>query len=233
MKIILTQLKWTSIPQYVKEVQHCSGALNTKSTEGQRAFMRRLIVLFYFLFIMLEVQSQTTTPGYYITQQDDTVKTNIRIRKGVFGQTSNDFIKEVEVIDSVKGSNMFTPDDIKGYGFSYEGKRYLFVSKPVKNASNKFLSPLYIGPRSSLYLYGIYSSGSGSSLPSQQVFYTFEKSDGSFLFLRNILNNKFRTQVKEFYKDNREVQAIIDSKLRYWLDLNKDLLAILVAANME
>lgn len=193
----------------------------------------RLPVLFFFLFAAMDIQSQTTTPGYYITKQDDTVKTNIRIRKGVFGQTTNDFIKEVEVIDSVKGSSKFTPDDIRSYGFSHDGKRYLFVSKPVKNGSNKFLSPLYIGPRSSLYRYGISSSGGGTSLPSQQVFYTFEKSDGSFLFLRNILNNKFRSQVKEFYKDNKEVQAIIDSKLRYWLDLNKDLLAILVAANME
>ncbi|MBC6491824.1 hypothetical protein ACFSQD_11130 [Flavihumibacter stibioxidans] len=182
---------------------------------------------------MPEAEAQTTTPGYYINKQDNTIKTNIRIRKGVFGQTTNDFLQEVEVMDSVKGSSKFSPDDIKSYGFSYDGKRYLFLSKPVKNGSNKFQSPLYIGPRSSLYLYGISSSGGGTNLPSQQAFYTFEKSDGSYLFLRDILNNKFRSQVKEFYKDNKEVQAIIDTKLKYWSDLKKDLRDILVAANRE
>ncbi|WP_290792173.1 hypothetical protein [Flavihumibacter sp. UBA7668] len=78
-----------------------------------------------------------------------------------------------------------------------------------------------MGSKSSLYQYGYYQSG-GEALPSQQNFYTFEKAAGSFIFLKNILNKKFKAKLKEFYKNSPGVQEIIDSKLKYWLDLNTE-----------
>lgn len=125
----------------------------------------------------------------------------------------------------------YFPGDINGYGFSYNGRKYVFASKPIKNWEKKFLSPLYSGPKSSLYVYGLLTTGGG--VASKQFFYTFEKPGNTYLFLRNILNKQFRSEVKEFYKDNAIVMQIIDAKLRYWLDLDKDLVEILQKANME
>jgi len=34
---------------------------------------------------------------------------------------------------------------IKGYGFSHNGYKYVFVSKPTKDGSYKFLAPVYVG----------------------------------------------------------------------------------------
>ena len=195
--------------------------------------MRHFILTFIFILSIVVVNSQSATLGYYITHKNDTITTQIKIRKGAFGQITNDFIKEVEIVDSIKGSKKFAPDDIKGYGFPYNGYQYVFVSKPIKDGSYKFLTPLFVGPKSSLYLYGIRASGGGYGLPSQQVFYTFEKSDGTYLFLRNILNKKFKSQLKEFYKYSHKTEQLIDAKLQYWLDLEKDLTEILRTFNKE
>jgi hypothetical protein len=195
--------------------------------------MKHFFLIFILIFSIAISHSQTTASGYYITQENDTVSTQIKIRKGVFGQTINDYIKEVEVVDSINGIKKFVPGDIKGYGFLYDGYRYIFVSKPIKDGSYKFLVPVFMGPKASLYQYGIRTSGGGYSFPSQQVFYTFEKPGSEYLFLRNILNKKFKSQVKDFFKDNQQVQDLIDTKLQYWLDLGKDLKEILQAANKE
>lgn len=194
--------------------------------------MKHISWVFIFICSAYYANAQSTLPGYYISLDNDTITSQIRIKKGMAGQLTNDFTEKVEVADSLKGLIKFLPEDIKGYGFSYNGHQYAFASKPVKDGSKKFLSPLYIGPRSSLYVYGSQTTG-GVSVSSKQVYYTFEKSDNTCLFLRNILNNKFRSQLKEFYKDNAAVQQLIDTKLRYWLDLDKDLIEIMRKANME
>ncbi len=186
-------------------------------------------LLFSLLLMYGKTYSQTTIDGYYVSQKDDTIATKIRIRKGAFGQLTNDFLKELEIIDSQKGELKFTPSDIKSFGFSYEKNRRVYVSKPTKDGSHKFLFPAFVGHKSSLYLHGTQTTGSG--LPTKQIFYTFEKADGSYLFLTNMLNKKFRIAVKEFYKDSPQVQQVSDTKLNYWLDLDKDLIQILDAAN--
>lgn len=175
--------------------------------------------------------AQKTVSGYYISKNNDTLKTEIKIRKGVFGQNTNDFTKSIQVIDNTNKTIEFTPNDIKEYGFTNEGINYLFMSKPTKNGTNKFLAPVFIGSKSSLYQYGIFTQGSGGAFSSSQVFYTFEKADGTFLFLRNMLNKKFKSELKEFYKDNLEVQQLIDAKFKYWLELSDDLNLLLYNYN--
>jgi len=90
---------------------------------------------------------------------------------------------------------------------------------------------MYLGNKGSLYQYGNFIAGNGYALPSQQVFYTFEKPNEEYLFLRNILNKKFKIQIKEFYSEHLETQELIDKKLQYWLDLNKDLIEIMQSIN--
>lgn len=174
--------------------------------------------------------SQQFVSGYYVTASGDSIETEIKIRKGAFGQSMNEFVKEVEIVDSARQTKRFTPPDIRGFGFLYNHKRYVFASKPAKDGSLKFLSAVYLGHRSSLYQYGYVTSG-GAGASSKQVFYTFEKSGGQFLFLKNILNKEFRNQVREFYKEFPQAVELIDMRLRYWLDLDKDLRDILQKVN--
>jgi hypothetical protein len=175
------------------------------------------------------MNAQTKTMGYYITHTNDTVVTQIKFPKGFFGQ--NNFTNTIEVIDSLNVEKRFTPTDIKGYGYSNKGYNYTFISKPVKDGSYKFLSPVYIGPKASLYQYGTYTSGSGYALPSLKIYYTFEKPNDQYLFLLGGITKKFKNELKIFFKEKPDVVQLIDTKLKYWLEMKKDLLEIMQTAN--
>ena len=191
--------------------------------------MKYFILTLITVFTLTNMNAQTKTMGYYITHTNDTVVTQIKFPKGFFGQ--NNFTNTIEIIDSLNVEKRFTPTDIKGYGYTEKGYSYTFISKPVKDGSYKFLSPLYIGPKASLYQYGTYTSGSGYALPSQQVFYTFEKPNDQYLFLVGRTTKIFKNELKIFFKENPDVMQLIDTKLKYWLEMKKDLLEIMQTAN--
>ena len=183
------------------------------------------------LFSCNYLYSQNTAQGYYIIQANDTIKTQIKLKRGIFNQLNNNFADEFEILEDDGTLKKFTPITSKGYGFSIDNTKYQFVSKPTKKGSAKFLTPLATGPKTSLYQYKIVTSGGVATTNSTQVFYTFEKSDGTYLFLKNMLNKNFRAELKAFYEDNAKVQELIDTKLKYWLELKQDLIDILKAAN--
>ena len=137
----------------------------------------------------------------------------------------------IEVVDSVNTEKRLTPAEIKGYGYTDRGYKYDFLSKPVNDGSYKFLTPVFVGPKASLYQYGIFTSGSGYSLSSEKIFYTFEKADNKNLFLVGRTTKKFKNELKEFFKDDPDVQLLIDNKLKYWHEMKKDLLEIMQTAN--
>lgn len=195
--------------------------------------MKKYILIFALLLLCKDnLFSQSTTPGYYITLQGDTVTARVKLQKSLSGQIMNNFFEKVEIIDTAKNnSQTFMPENIKGYGFSYNGVRYLFVAKPIKNGSKKFLTPVVVGTKSSLYQYSATVSGSGYALASASVYYTFEKFDGNYLFLKNILNKKFKTQLLAFYSEDSNVQQLINFRLQYWLEMQKDLVEIVKAYN--
>lgn len=191
--------------------------------------MKHFIFTIVAILTLASVNAQKTTNGYYITLENDTVKAQIEFPSGLLGQ--NNFTNLIEVIENSNSKKKFTPTDIKGYGYSANGYKYVFLSKPVQDGSFKFLSPVFIGPKVSLYQYGVFTSGSGYSLASQNIFYTFEKSDNLYLFLIGRTTKKFRNELKEFFKDTPEAQRLIDDRLKYWLEMKKDLLEIMQAVN--
>lgn len=192
--------------------------------------LRVFVLMILGLIMGVRGMTQQLVPGYYLSASGDSVEARIKFSKGVFNQVLNDFFKRVETVDSAGQEKTFTPTDIQGFAFLYNGKRYLFFSKPTKDGSLKFLSPFYLGERSSLYQYGSITS-TGGGMSSKQVFYTFEKKAGQYLFLKNILNKDFRSQVREFYKEFPKAVELIDNRLKYWLDLDKDLRDILQVVN--
>ncbi|RAJ08343.1 hypothetical protein LX64_00991 [Chitinophaga skermanii] len=193
--------------------------------------MKQILLAATCSFMSIVLHAQSTSPGYIVTTSNDTLAVQIKMKRNVFGQVTNNYTDEVEVVDSVKGTIKYLPGDIHAYGIVREDHKLMFVSKPTTSGEQKFLYPMYVGPKSSLYAYGIFTSGGGYAMPNKQVFYTFEKAGGIFLCLKNIVNKKFKAQVKAFYQDSPAVMEIIDSKLKYWLELDKDLLVILKKAN--
>ena len=175
--------------------------------------------------------SQTTVSGYYITKTNDSVTTQIKIPKSIFGTVDfSKFLFKVEVNDGPNETKKLKPEDIKSFGFIYDEKAYQFFSKPTITENNlRFLEPLIIGKKTSVYQFQTVNQN-GALLGT---FFTFEKSDGTYLFLNTGIGNleKYRSALKDFYKDNQKLQELIDTKFQLKKNAKIDITEIIQAAN--
>lgn len=180
---------------------------------------------------VISSNAQLTAPGYYISKTNDSLPVEIKLPRSLFG--SVDFSKllfKVEAISNDGTANKFKPGEIKGFGFEFEDKRYRFVSKPTITENNlRFLKPLIIGENASLYQFESLNQ-EGKPIGT---FYTFEKADGSVAFLNTGIRNlsKFQEVLKEFFKDNIQLQQEIDNRFQTRSAIHVDILTIVSIAN--
>jgi hypothetical protein len=67
---------------------------------------------------------------------------------------------------------------------------------------------------------------------STHEFFTFEKPDGTYLFMTNYAAlETFKVNLKLFYKENLEVQKLIDAKFNARRHIQSDIKEILEAIN--
>ena len=166
-----------------------------------------------------------------LPKTNDSVTTQIKIPKSIFGTVDfSMFLFKVEVNDGPDETKKLKPEDIKSFGFMYEEKAYQFFSKPTITENNlRFLEPLILGKKTSLYQFQTVNQN-GALLGT---FFTFEKSDGTYLFLNTGIRNleKFKSALKDFYKDNQKLQELIDTKFQLKKNAKIDITEIIQAAN--
>lgn len=166
-----------------------------------------------------------------MTKTNDTIFSQIKLPKSVFGSVDfSKFLFKVEVNDSISGDKKFKPEDIKSFGFMYKGENYRLFSRPTITENNlRFLEPVFLGQRTSLYQFQTLNQ---NGIPLG-TFYTFEKADGTYTFLNTGIKNldKFRQTLKAFYKDNLEVQKIIETTFQSRMSIEGDILKIVQTVN--
>jgi hypothetical protein len=194
--------------------------------------MKRIILLGLLIGAFNISLAQSTTPGYYVNQSNDTINVQIKIPKSFLGVVQlSKFIDEFEVIDSSKAIQTFTPEDVKSFGFYYGGVKYNYYSKPIKNGKLKFLQPVVIGSKSSIYEYSTVTYGS-YGMSFLHVYYTFEKQDGTNLFVTNSISiNKLKDQIKAYYQDYVAAQQIIEEKFQKRSEMFNDMKEVVKAVN--
>jgi len=195
--------------------------------------MRHYILIFILLVSFSYSYSQTNVLGYYVTKTNDTITAQIKLPKSVFGSVDfSKFLFKVEVNDSISGDKKFKPEDIKGFGFIYNGENYKLFSKPTITKKNlRFLQPVILGQKTSIYQFQTVNQN-GAPLGT---FYTFEKTDGTYAFLNTGIRNldNFRETLKTFYSDNLEVQEIIDMKFQTRMSIKGDIIKIAQTVNNQ
>lgn len=193
--------------------------------------MKKYVLVIFWLTSVGYSYSQTTAPGYYVTKTNDSITTQIKIPKSAFGSVDfSKFLLKVEVSDSIKGIKKFKPEDISSFGFLFEGEQYRFYSRPTITQNNlRFLQPVVFGQKTSLYQFQTVNQN-GAPLGT---FYTFEKSDGTYMFLSTGIKNldTFRETLSEFYKDNPEVLQLIERKFQTRTAIKNDIIEIVRTAN--
>lgn len=180
------------------------------------------LISFFTLFNYSYSQTQTTIPGYYITNTNDTVIAQIKLPHYIFSDSVRliKFIEKVEIIDSLNRNMVFRVNDIKGFGFLFNNNRYIFLSKDFgrENAfsasTHRFYQAIFLGQKTSLYHRLTTLDQSGRKLG---IMYFLENADGAnqaiYLFART-KPEFIKSLLKKFYKDNLEAQTLIDSKFQ-------------------
>ena len=195
--------------------------------------MRHYILLFILFTSVGYSYSQTMVPGYYVTTTNDTINCQVKLPKPMFSKSVvlSGLLHKVEVTDSVNGSKKFKPGDIRSFEFIYNENKYTFYSPACNKDFNAFFQAVILGQKTNLYTYQTVTT-SGQPLGA---IYTFEKADGSCTFL-NIAARKldfFRKTLKEFYKENIEIQQLIDKKFKYRAMVENDMREIVRAVNKQ
>ncbi|MEO6230788.1 MAG: hypothetical protein ABJB11_23120 [Ferruginibacter sp.] len=186
--------------------------------------MKHYCLLFILIFTFTKGFSKTV-PGYIVTLGNDTISTLINLPGFLGGYNMN---KKVEIVDSSGEIKVFTPMEIKAYGYKFKSKDYIYIAKMISDSSLYFLEPVIKGQNTSLYQHVQYSGPNTSS----HEYYTFEKSDGTYLFLTNYAAlDTFKEKLKIFYKENLEVQKLIDKKFNARRHIQTDIQEILKAVN--
>lgn len=184
----------------------------------------KLFSLLLLFTLSISTASAKLVDGYIITLQNDTQYLKIKVP----GAFSNFNYKEVETRDSILGDRVFTLDSIKGYAFRDKDQDYIYRSKKIKNGKLYFLEEVKGGKNTSLYQY----ISPAWTYGSNHIFYTFQKSDGTTLFIDNFASlSDFKTELGIFYRGNKELDKLIDSKFNGRRHIQNDINEIIDAAN--
>jgi hypothetical protein len=191
------------------------------------------IILFVLLGLCAPAYAQKTAEGFYVSNSNDSITTQIKIPMSLFGSVDlSKLIFKVEVIDSInQTSQKFKPGDIKSFGFVFENINYTFFSQPTITKRNlKFLQPMLLTPATNIYVFKT-ADQNGRAVGT---FYTLEKNDGSYAFLSTGIRNldNFKEVLKEFYKENLQLQQLIETKFKSRMAIEKDIINIAKAANI-
>lgn len=194
--------------------------------------MKYALLLSGLLTIAGGAYAQRIVEGYYITQENDSVTVQMKVPALLLGGINfKKLRKGVEAIDSLNSAKPIMPADVKRIGFVYKNDQYHLVSKPVKDGSLAFLQPVIVGPKASLYQYDQEVS-SGMNQTSTQEFYTFERQDGTHLFLTNFASlATFKEKLGAFYGSSLEVQLLINSSFEARRHIQRDIRKVVEAVN--
>ena len=164
---------------------------------------------------------------------NDSVRVTFKIPKKPIGETSDLFgnkidfsaMREgVEIIDSSGQPGQLMPSSSKSIVFTHKSKVYKLFAKPVDNHTWCFLRPEVMGNKMRLLYFivehpkrkvttGAFGSTQYSTL--EEYFWTFEKNDGTYLFLRSTMKEKeIARLLRDYFNDNPKIQEMVDKKFQ-------------------
>jgi len=191
-------------------------------------------VLLLALLAALAAGYAETVDGYVVLHNNDTLYGVLKTRAPLFSKTSK--LNTIELTDSAGNVAVYTPKDIKAYGYSDKSGQRIFRSKPTTRDTLLFLELFAGGPNASVYQYdksvGTGMSSTGVMMSATEIFYTFERKDGAFVFLENFDGLvKIREKLLAFYGSSPQLREFIDHRFTARRHIQKDIKAVVAEVN--
>jgi hypothetical protein len=186
--------------------------------------MKRLLVSAGLLLILSAAYAKKF-PGYVITLKNDTITLLIKV-PGIITPSFGGKVDDVGTVDSLGTSKTYDSTTIKEFGYTRDSAEHIFKFRPTQNGRTYFLEEIIGGPKANMYQYEwVYKQ-------SVEQFYTFEKSTGEFLFLKNYDKlETLRNKLSAFYGDTPEITEFISKRFTGRGRIQKDISEILNKVN--
>jgi hypothetical protein len=192
--------------------------------------MKRFAILLALL-IAVESTHAKKLPGYVVFPNNDTLWGKLKMNgyASIFATPYNVY-DEIAITDSSGRDSTYYPGDVTAFGFTDKSGNHIFRLKRHRDSTMKFQQVVVAGPEASLYYYE--PPGVGSGYGSPLVYLTFEKSDGSLLFLKNYDKlETFRNKIKAFYGEDGGLGQFIDTRFKSREKIQADIRAVVLEVN--
>ena len=188
------------------------------------------ILFFSILFLLFAFNCSAKAEyavGYFVTKNNDTVLCKILIPKS-FGQFDDlALFSQVTILDSVGHKTKYTPDEINGYVFVYNQKRYTYISKPVDdNGEQKFMWLVNFGKKVNEYCY--YRSSSDNldkgGMAAVEVIYVLENAltgETAAITRGGSVLNSYKAQLRRFFENDNRLMSLITVDVKDYSDISR------------
>jgi hypothetical protein len=180
-----------------------------------------------FLFTFTSKAADEYADGYFINKNNDTASCKILIPK-VFGSFDPlSLFSKVTILDSTGKKKKYMPNDINGYGFIYNSKTYIYVSKEIdEDGKIMFVYPLNLGKKINEYCYYMYNTSSmdkGSMGDMDQIYIledAITKETAAITKGGSVLNT-YKQQLRRFFENDKPLMTLLEQDVKQFNDISK------------
>jgi hypothetical protein len=180
-----------------------------------------------FLFSLNSSARDEFADGYFITKSKDTLLCKILIPKDFGKFNALTLFAKVTVLDSAGTKKKYTPNDIKGYGFIYKSKTYIYISKDIDDNGNMmFVWPISLGKSVNEYCYYRSNSDdlgkSGMATPDKiYVLEIAETNETTFITKGGSMLNTYMQQLRRFFENDKRLMKLLTKDVKDFDDIHK------------
>jgi len=164
--------------------------------------------------------------GYIISKKGDTLSCKIRIPLNLGKFNELELFSSVVILDSNKKETKLKPKDINGYGFTYQSKKYVYVSKVVDDEDKMvFVWPQNLGKKINEYYYYTYNSSDlakGSMGAVAEIYVLEDDAKQTVSITRGgSLINSYKSQLRKFFENDKQLLRLIVDDVKDFHDIPK------------
>ncbi len=184
-----------------------------------------LSVVVLLVFSIDSMAKDEYVNGYIISKKGDTVTREIRMPYNLGRFNELELFSKVVVLDSSNNKITLKPKDINGYGFTYQSKKYNYVSKVVDDEDKTvFVWPLNLGKKINEYYYYTYNSSDlakGSMGTFSEVYVLEDDAKQTVSITRGgSLINSYKSQLRKFFENDKRLLQLIVENVKDFHDIS-------------
>jgi hypothetical protein len=197
--------------------------------DANNIFMNRVlfITLSSLFFANTTQASDEYVNGVYTTINNVTLPCKILIPKDFGHFNAMSLFSKVTIVDSIAGKKKYRPNEISGFSFTYQSKKYTYASIQVEDDGTKmFLWPLNLGKKiNEYYYYTTNSSGTdkGSSDAGSEIYVLEDAETKETITLTRggTLTDNFRTRMRRFFENDKQLLTLLARDVKNFHDISK------------